>query len=183
MTGRRIILVRHAMPEIERGVASTAWGLSDASREDCVLLAHALPAGLSATVVTSEERKARETADVLALRLGLHVAIDAGFGEVDRPMIWDDDYRTTAAHYLATGDAEGWESRGAVAARFDDAVRRALAATATGTVLVVDHGMALSLWLDSVAAIDLVPFWQALTLPDAWLFDIQSHLLERVWAP
>ena len=181
MSGREIILVRHAMPELERGVASTLWGLAEASREDCVMLANALPSELSTTVFTSEERKARETAGVLALRRGLQVATDAGFGEVDRPTIWDDDYRAVAAAYLATGAGEGWEPRDAVVQRFDAAIERALAVTVSGTLVVVDHGLALSLWLDSVSAINLVPFWEALTLPDAWLFEPQSKALERVW--
>ena len=181
MSGRGIVLVRHAMPELERGVASTLWGLAEASREDCVMLAHALPAGISTIVFTSEERKARETADVLALRRGLQVATDAGFGEVDRPTVWDDDYRAVAAKYLATGTGEGWEPRDAVVRRFDSAIERSLAVTVSGTLVVVDHGLALSLWLDSFGAIDLVPFWQALTLPDAWLFEPDSKALERVW--
>ena len=168
------------MPELERGVASTLWGLAEASREDCVMLAHALPAGISTIVFTSEERKARETADVLALRRGLQVATDAGFGEVDRPTVWDDDYRAVAAKYLATGTGEGWEPRDAVVRRFDAAIGRAMAITEKGALVVVNHGLALSLWLESVSAIDLVPFWEALTLPDAWLFERDAKTIERL---
>ena len=182
MSARDIILVRHAMPELERGVASTLWGLAEASREDCVMLAHALPGGLSTTVFTSEERKARETADVLALSLGLQVATDAGFGEVDRPTVWDEDYRAGAERYLATGAGEGWEPRDSVVRRFDAAIDRAMAATGMGSLVVVNHGLALSLWLASVAEIDLVPFWRALTFPDGWLVDFENKAPERVWA-
>lgn len=148
-----------------------------------MLLAHALPDELSSTVFTSTERKARETAEVLALRRGSQVVASAGFSEVDRPAVWDDDEGATASHYLATGAASGWEPREAVVQRFDAAVNLAQSTAGPGCLLIVSHGLALSLWLDSVLDIDLVPFWQALTLPDAWLVDTGRHVLERLCAP
>ena len=83
----RLILVRHAMPEVVQGTSAKFWGLNEAAREDCVLLAHALPPGIS-RILSSDERKARETAEVLGLRLGLEVDIDPRFQEVDRPQVW-----------------------------------------------------------------------------------------------
>src|SRR6185312_3169119 len=181
MIGRQVILVRHAMPDIRRGVAPALWGLSEASREDCVLLAHALPDGLSPTIFASDEPKARETAEIIGLRRGLQVALDTGFREVDRPTAWDDDYRIAAASYLANGLRDGWEPRDSVVRRFGRSVLAALNATEHGTTVIVNHGLALSLWLAALADIDLVPFWQALTLPDAWLFDIDRATSKRLW--
>lgn len=174
-----IILVRHAMPEVDRGVASKLWGLSESSREDCVLLAHALPAGIS-RIWTSDERKARETAEVLALRLGLIVRVDSRFAEVDRPQAWDRDYRDVAAGYLRGVDEPGWEQREAVAARFGAGIEAAMAG-ATGDVVVVNHGLAMTLWLGSVIKLDAVAWWRSLSFPDAWRFDLQEGSLERIW--
>ena len=176
---RPVILVRHAMPNFDRGVSSKQWGLSDASREDCVLLAHSLPARIG-RIWTSDERKARETAEVLALRLGSDVRIEPGFAEVDRPGVWDRDYREVAAGYLAGVEESGWEPPAAVVARFDAAIGRAVAAD-SGELLVVNHGLALSLWTSSVVSIDLVPFWRELTLPDAWRIDPARGSAERLW--
>jgi len=81
-----VILVRHAMPVVEPGVAASLWGLGDAAREDTVLLTHALPRGI-AGIWSSDERKARETADVIGLRIGLPVQVDARLSEVDRPQV------------------------------------------------------------------------------------------------
>ncbi len=174
-----VILVRHALPEISQGTSSKLWGLSESAREDCVLLAHALPATVTA-VWSSEERKAKETADVLGLRLGLPVQVDARFGEVDRPAVWDRDYREVAAGYLGGVDEPGWEARDAVLARFSAALDEARRASA-GDIVVANHGMALSLWIASVAPIDLVAFWQALTFPDAWRVDVEAGTAERIW--
>jgi broad specificity phosphatase PhoE len=171
-----IILVRHAMPEVEPGIASKLWGLSEASREDCVLLAHALPPGISA-IWSSDERKARETADVLELRLGLPVHIDARFAEIDRPPVWDRDYQEVAAGYLAGAPEPGWEPREDVLARFSAGIAEARA-SAAGTVAVVSHGMAISLWVASVSPIEIVSWWRALALPDAWVVDVDAG---EVW--
>ncbi|MFN0094473.1 MAG: histidine phosphatase family protein [Dehalococcoidia bacterium] len=172
--------MRHAMSAVERGVASRLWGITDTAREDCVLLAHHLPEQLHGRVFSSEEPKARQTAEVIALRLGLEVVVDGRFGEVDRPTLWDEDYRATAARYLATGEGDGWEPREAVVRRFGAAIAEALEG-ATGDLVIVDHGLALSLYLASVAAIDIVPFWRALTFPDAWRWDPETGSLARVF--
>lgn len=176
---RGLILVRHAMPLVTPGVASTLWPLSEHAREDCVLLAHALPDDIG-PIFTSSEVKARETAAVLALRKGVSVVEDAGFGEVDRPAVWDEDYRAAAAGYLAGQQRAGWEPRERVVARFGAAVDRALAGGGEGDLVVVNHGLALSLWLASTVAIDLVGFWRALSFPDAWRLDVESRALERL---
>lgn len=174
-----VILVRHAMPDVQQGVSSKLWGLSDSSREDCVLLAHALPAGIRA-IWSSGERKARETAEVIGLRLGILVHIDERFGEVDRPGVWDRDYREVAAAYLGGVVEPGWEPRERVIERFSDAVNERTSEV-DGEVLIVSHGLAMSLWAASQADIDLVNWWRDLTLPDAWRFDVAARTVEHVW--
>jgi len=177
---RAVILVRHAMPEVQPGVASTLWGLSESSREDCVLLAHALPPGISA-IWSSDERKANETADVLGLRLGLPVHMDARFAEVDRPPVWDRDYREVAAAYLAGTREAGWEKPESVAKRFAAGIESALAAT-NGDILVVNHGLAMTLWLNTAVKLENpVSWWQSLTFPDAWRLDLEAQALARTW--
>lgn len=180
---RGIVLVRHAMPEVVRGVASQLWELGDGGREDCVLLAHHLPRDLAAAVSSSAEAKARQTAEVVALRRGLTVHVDARFGEVDRPTTWDGDYSERAARYLATGEGEGWEPREAVVRRFTAAIVDALVCSEDdGDLVVVGHGLALSLYLSSCSRIAIVPFWHALTFPDAWRLDTATGALEHVFS-
>lgn len=174
-----IVLVRHAMPNVERGVASRLWGLSEASREDCVLLAHALPSPVTA-IWSSDEPKARETAEVIGLRLGLPVQLDHAFAEVDRPEVWDRDYREVAAAYLRGVIEPGWETRDAVIRRFEDGVARA-SNGATNDVMIVNHGLAMTLWLSTKTRFEVEPWWRALMLPDAWRFDPATGVLEHLW--
>ena len=174
-----VILIRHALPEVVEGTSSKVWGLSETTREDCVLLAHALPKGLDSPIWSSDERKARETAEVLALRLGTEVAIDPRFQEVDRPQVWDRDYREVAGGYLAGASEPGWEPQASVVARFSRAV--ADAKLGNTDIVVVTHGMAMSLWVASVATINIVPWWQDLTFPDVWRVDPKEGTVERLW--
>lgn len=174
-----IILVRHAMPEVDRSTPSKQWRLGDSAREDSVLLAHALPDTLGPVIVSSPEPKTLETARVIALRLGIEVIEDHRLGEVNNPWPRWDGYREAAAAYLA-GEATppGWEERGRVLARFAAAVRDARLRYPAGDLLVANHGMAMAIYLASIARtvvtsegerpFDLVPFWQGLTFPDAW---------------
>ncbi|HEX6029782.1 MAG TPA: histidine phosphatase family protein, partial [Tepidiformaceae bacterium] len=119
---RGVILVRHAMPAATPGVAPTLWPLTDSAAEDCVLLAHALPERLAPTVWSSSEKKAEQTAAIIAMRLGLATATDDGFREVDRPDEWVEDHRARAAAHLAGVEHAGWEPRTIVMHRFADAV-------------------------------------------------------------
>lgn len=182
--GRGIILVRHAMPEVAPGVAPALWGLSEPAGEDCVLVAHALPAELAPSIHTSGERKAEQTAAILGMRLGLTLTIDPRLGEVDRPGEWVEDHRAMAAAYLAGTNHPGWEPRDAVVARFATAVGDALVLEheSAGDIVVVNHGMALSLYLAHATGIETVTFWQALTFPDAWRFDLGSGELTHLYS-
>lgn len=180
MSGR-VILVRHAMPETERGVAPSRWKLGEPAKEDCVLLAHALPARLAGAVFTSDEAKARETATIIALRRGLRVVEDARLREVDRPQEWLDDHRAAVRDYLRDGGRPGWEPPLLVAGRFSAAVADARAAEPQGDLVVLNHGMALSLFAARQAEIDVVAFWERLTLPDAWAVDVHTGTIERVF--
>jgi broad specificity phosphatase PhoE len=174
-----VILVRHALPEVHQGTSSKLWGLGESAREDCVLLAYALPPGIP-RIISSDERKARETADVLGLRLGVQVEVDPRFQEVDRPQVWDRDYREVAAGYLSGIHEPGWESQGSVVDRFRAGIEQATD-TFGEDIVVVNHGLAMSLWVASAVSIDLVPWWKALTFPDAWRVDVPAGTVEHLW--
>jgi Histidine phosphatase superfamily (branch 1) len=93
-----VIFVRHAMPEIVRYIPSTLWRLSESAKEDCVLLAHALPANLASPVLTSGQPKVDETAAIVAFRRGLQVRVDPRVRETEEPPKWfDGDFRALVA--------------------------------------------------------------------------------------
>lgn len=188
-----VIFVRHAMPVVVPGVSSTLWRLGEAAKEDCVLLAHALPANLASPILSSGQPKTDETAAVIALRRGLEVSVDPRLRETDEPGWIDGDFRAVVAGYLRGDVPPGWEPHDSVVRRFAAAVDEARTALAPGLdLLVVTHGRAPSLYLASLASevadqhgrrpFDLVPFWHGLTFPDAWRLDLRANTITRVFS-
>ena len=170
MPERHLLWIRHARVSPDPSTPAGDWPLTPEGREAAARLGRSLPplpGPLSA--VTSDERKATETAEALSAALALGPAdISAGLREVERP--WTDgDYRAAARAYLRTGTAPGWEPR-------DDVLERISTALAEhwrpeGTTIAVGHGLAMSIWAgDAVSGLDAVEFWDGLTFPDAWLF-------------
>ena len=171
MTKRHLVWIRHARVRPDRAAPARDWPLTSEGREAAARLGRSLRGLLPpVSVVTSDERKAVETADQVTAALGLGPAeICAGLREVERP--WTDgDYRAVARAYLRTGAAPGWEPR-------DDVLERISAALAEhwrpqGTTIAVGHGLAMSVWVaNAVPGLEAVQFWDGLTFPDAWRFD------------
>lgn len=170
------------MPALAPGVPSSRWRLTEAAKEDCVLLAHRLPEKLAPFVCHSDQPKAAQTAAVIAMRRGLELRRDERLAEVDQGATgWLDDYEAVAERYLRTGEAPGWEPHDAVITRFEAAVVAATATSPEGDIVLVTHGLAPSLWLHSRSPRDdLAGFWRGLTLPDAWRLDLESGEATRV---
>ena len=171
----QVVLVRHAMPETQPDVPAERWRLGDDGRAAARELARALP--LAAYVLTSDEPKARQTAEEVVAVCGGTIAVDARVAETRRPHVWDVDFRELARQYVAGRQHSGWEPRDAVVGRFDAAIRDALGASRGAPLVVVNHGQALTLWLRSVGAVDDAPgFWSELAFPDAWTVSVRwSH--------
>ena len=81
---RRLVLVRHSMPEIERGRSASSWRLGEVGRHRSELLADRL-SGLDPEVIwSSREPKAVETAEVVAGTFGVPVQTADGLEEHHR---------------------------------------------------------------------------------------------------
>jgi hypothetical protein len=50
-----------------------------------------------------------------------------------------------------------------------------------GDVVVVNHGLAMSLWVASMVDVPLVEWWRALTFPDAWRVDTEARTVQHLW--
>ena len=156
--------ITHPQVAIDPDVAVDRWRLSDDGRRRAAeLLAQPWVATL-ARVISSEEPKALETAQLLADRLGLAVERRPDTGELDR----------TASGYLPPAEfelvadacfadpgssARGWE-------RAVDAQRRIVRALADvldddgrGDVAVIGHGGVGTLWYCHLAGVPIDRRW------------------------
>jgi len=173
-----LILVRHAMPMATPDVAPEDWPLASEGREAALRLRDNLPPG--AYVVSSPERKARETAfgDSATART------DGRLGEVRRVgEPWGGDYLRLRRAYVGGRRHPGWEPHAAVEARFRSAVDDHGARANGAPVVVCTHGMALTRWLVSAGFIDpdeAVSFWEDLRFPDCLVVEAQRRSVERL---
>jgi broad specificity phosphatase PhoE len=179
MSAMRLVLVRHAMPEIDPAMPADRWELGPVGRAAACALKPLL--NHPADYVSSTEVKAQQTLQEIAGRST--VATDAGFAEVRRPPVWSagDTYRDLARAYVQGRCHEGWEKHADVIKRFDAALARHTE-TAGRTLVIGTHGLAMTLWL--AARFDLSPspaeFWSTLGFPE--LVDLRSGTVTRVSA-
>ncbi len=140
----QVHVVTHPEVRVDPAVPVPDWGLSEAGRARLRALV-ALPWVPRLTrVVSSAERKARETAGALGRATGLPVAVDPELGENDRSatgFLPPAEFEATADAFFArpTESVRGWERAVDAQARVVAAVARAVAG-ADGDVAVVCHG-------------------------------------------
>jgi broad specificity phosphatase PhoE len=164
-------LIRHAAPLILQDAPAREWPLSEEGRQACEAFAGRLAAYRVTAILSSAETKARETAAILAARLGLTPDIDADLNEHWRENVQylgRPEFEAAIWRLFAEPDALvfGQETATQAYTRFAGAVRRALAAHVDGDVALVTHGTVMSLYAERHADVEPFAFWQALTMPD-----------------
>ncbi|PZF65375.1 histidine phosphatase family protein [Curtobacterium sp. MCBD17_013] len=134
--------ITHPEVTIEPMARVEDWGLSAAGRARAAHAVEVVPR--PAHVVSSAERKARETATVLAAALGVEVVVDRELGEMDRSAtgyLPPDEFDVTVDAFFAepTSSIRGWERAVDAQRRIERAVRRQLTNT-RDSVAFVSHG-------------------------------------------
>ena len=167
----KLILVRHSIPLIDPARPARDWVLGAEGHAAATALAERLSGHGIGAVVSSDEPKARQTAQALTTRLQLPLALDRDLREHERASagyLPRAEFEASIARFFAE-PAElvfGDETADEVFLRFSAAVGRSMAAE-TGNVALVTHGTALTLYLARMTGIDPLPFWRSLTLPMA----------------
>ena len=169
--GRKLILIRHSLPEIVTGVPASQWRLSDDGRNRCEGLAEQLAAYEPRAIVTSLEPKAIETGQLVARILGIGVETAPDLHEHERPKV--EPFRTrqefeARVSRLFEQPAElifGQETADQAHRRFANAIDDVLATETHGNLAVVTHGTVLTLFVARAAVLDPFPFWKRLGLP------------------
>ena len=181
MSGASLILVRHGRPAIDPDTPPTTWPLCPEGREAVEALAGKIAAYRPIAVAASPEPKARETADIIAARLGLPVDVDPGLHEHKRQRLsfgTEEAFREKIGRIFASpGEAVGGIETA------DEACERlagALARHKGRPLVAVTHGTVLSLYVARLLDLDAHDLWRNLHTPDAFVLDAQGGLVERI---
>lgn len=186
MAGRRLILVKHSVPEIRPDVPPAEWGLTEAGRARARDLAVRLPAPAATALFASTEPKARETAEILAATWDVPVRVLPDLREHERPepgLLQREQFEGRIRELFArpADRVFGAESADSARKRFTMAVMRLLAAN-TGDVAVVAHGTVITLFVAEATGVEPFAFWQRLTLPSAVTLSVPDLRVETVVA-
>lgn len=165
-----LVLVRHSLPEIDPDRPAREWSLSPEGSRRAVQLAGYLASHNLELIVSSDERKAVQTAAILGEELGMPVVVTHGLQEQDRGgavgldrTSFEDGMARTFRH---PGERVfGSESANEARERFTRALNRVLARYPGRRLGVVAHGTVLALFVAAQEGMDAYALWQSLGLP------------------
>ena len=182
---RRIVLVRHSLPEIDPSVPAREWHLSDEGRARSLSLAKRLAAYDLDVLVSSVEAKAVETAQIVARHLNLPFEIVAGLQEHDRSNVVGLDragfHRAVARLFAHPNEPVfGAETAAQAGQRFVSALHGVLEQHPDANVAAVTHGTVLSLYLAATVGLDAHALWQQLGQPCFAVLSLPERCLTEI---
>jgi len=179
----KLLLVKHAPPEIIPEIAAHRWTLSREGRRRCDWLADELRARGVSRIYSSLEPKALETAALVAVRLNLplepcpnlHENDRTGLAFVERDELqWRvrDFFNEPARIILGT------ETANTALMRFGKAVGGVILAAHARHAAIITHGTVLSLFVAHHDGGEPFSLWSRLALPSYVMLDAGSLLFD-----
>lgn len=177
-----LILVKHSVPEIYRDRPANTWKLSEEGRLRAQHLAEELKSFEPDVIVSSDEPKAKETAEIVASELGLAVQMLPGLYEHDRsnvPYLSHDAFQASMRDFFQEPDqlVFGRETANQVHTRFYQAVHHILNEFRGKTIVTVTHGTVISLFVSRLTGSSDFELWNKIGLPSFIAMDLQSNTL------
>ncbi len=142
---RTLRYLTHPQVNIDPGVPVPEWGLSDIGRARTVAICGSPSLAATKHIVSSAERKALETAAIVAEFLRVDVQVREKMHENDRSatgFLEPSQFETVADHFFAEPDRSirGWERAIDAQSRIVKEVAKILTALQSGDILLVGHG-------------------------------------------
>ena len=182
---RRLVLVRHSKPEIERDEPASSWKLGEVGCHRSELLAVRLRGFSPQVIWTSTEPKAVETAEIVAKAFGVQARTVAGLEEQDRGNVpffeTRDEFERAVEHFFREPDrlVLGTETAEQALARFTCAIDQIISAGHADSV-VVTHGTVMTLYAARVAGVRQMYFWRRLGLPSYVVLTLPDMCVQSV---
>ena len=180
---RRLILIRHSLPDLDLGRPAREWRLSDEGRRRCQLLTERLADQKVMRVVASQEPKASETGRLVAGQLGVPFETAPGLHEHERrtvgPAASQEEFRAQVVKALENPSdlVLGEETAGEAHRRFAAAVADVISRYSEGNLAIVSHGTVMALFVARAAGLDAVAFWRQLGLPGYVVLSLPDYQL------
>ncbi len=176
----KILFLRHFKPNIEQEKPVSEWGLSNAGIEEMNKLIHSKKIDNISEIISSPENKALVTAKKISETQDIEFYQEPLVAEVDRSKAGyiEGDYKEIVKKYLS-GDLDfeyAWEPLESVKSRCKDLICNL---EEKRNILIISHGMFLSILLSEYFNKDIVEFWQELRFGE--LLEVDSEKLKQIW--
>ena len=181
----RLILVKHSSPQIEKNKPAREWKLSPEGKVRAGRLAKELAKYHPRKVYSSAELKARETAGIIADKLGLSYQVADNLQEHDRrfaPYVSEVEFQSLARRLFENPDQQvfGEETGSQALRRFCGSIENLTQHETTDTLVVVSHGTVISLYAEWLTGCDGYTLWKELGLPSYIVFDPQRKTIDHI---
>ena len=183
---RKLILVRHSLPEMVPDLPANQWRLSDTGRLRCKRLAERLAAYDPDVIVASLEPKATETGRIVANILGKPFKTAVNLHEHDRsnvtPFDTKQQFKAKVARFFENPQRLifGRETADDAHRRFAKAVTDVIEKYPNGNLAVVTHGTVMTLFVARAAGLEPFSFWKRLGLPSFVVLSLPEFSLLTV---
>jgi broad specificity phosphatase PhoE len=182
---QRMILVRHARPEINPDMPSADWPLAKSSRRQCHMLADLLRLLSPTSITSSQEQKAVSTGELLAEALALPVSTAPGLHEHARGSVGflnpNEFHDSIRALFARPNDRIfGSESACEATSRFADAISAVLEQETGECPVIVCHGTVMSLYVAAHNDVEPYELWRQLGLPAFVVLSMPDRTVERI---
>ncbi len=166
---RRLVLVKHSMPDIEPGKPPSTWRLGNVGRRRAKVLATKLSFLSPELTWSSREPKAVETAGIVARTFDVPVRLADGLEEHHRddvPYLPKHEFDRAVETFFNRPDelVFGSETAEQACNRFTTSIESVIE-TGQKDIVVVTHGTVISLFAASVAKVHSMSLWRRLGLP------------------
>lgn len=177
-----LILVKHSVPEIEADRPANTWKLSQEGQLRAQGLAEDLQRFEPEVIVSSNEPKAKETAEIVARQLQLDMQVHPELREHDRsnmPYLSHDTFQMSIREFFQKPDelVFGRETANQAYTRFYRSVHAVLTEHRNKTVVIVTHGTVISLFVSRLTGSSDLELWNKLGLPSFVAMDLHSNTL------
>jgi probable phosphoglycerate mutase len=174
-----LIFVKHSVPEIQADRPANTWKLSEEGRLGAQHLAEHLKSFDPEVILSSQEPKANETAEILAHRLRLDLKIMPDLHEHDRsnvPYLPHEAFQASIQDFFQKPDelVFGRETANQVYTRFYRAVHAILSEHQDKTIVLVTHGTVIALFVSRLTGSSDLELWNRLRLPSFVALDLGS---------
>lgn len=182
---RKLILVKHSHPEIIQTKSPKYWHLSNEGKIKSKLLANTLSDYSPFEILSSEESKAKETADIIAHHHDNIVHVEKGLHEHEREnsIFMDIEKWTNTIKDFFENPSNlifGNETANQAKNRFSMSVNNILKKVTIGNIAIIAHGTVITLFCSIYNNIDLFQFWERLGLPSFVVLSIPDFKINEV---